>query len=203
MRYRTHPYVQSSGERVRAGFTLLELLVVLALMAVLFGLGLPALKNMIDREKLLGAAREISVVMRNARLEAIKGSGATTVAVDIDPSTRTILSFVDDDDDAVLDAGERVLSYSTLTAGVYFKAPTGSGIDDVVDGLERTGTTGVARFNADGSVDAVGAFRYADQRGNFLEVRVDPRSVARVKIRKWDGTDWFSRDESPGPWYWH
>ncbi len=81
--------------------------------------------------------------------------------------------------------------------------PDGIDLDDVVEGLEKVGTTGLARFNSDGSVDATGAFRYADQRGNFLEVRIDPRAVARVKVRKWDGTSWFARDESPGPWIWY
>jgi len=203
MHFRTSfqtPY-RSSGRS--HGFTLIELLLTLTIMSVLMGLGLPALQNMIGREKLLGAAREISVSMRNARLEAIKTSGPTAVALDIDPTRRTVTSFVDDDDDGVYDAGERLLSLRTVTAGVDLTAPTGSGINDVIDGFEKIGTAGVARFNADGSIDAVGAFRYADTRGNFFEVRAEPLSVARVKIRKWDGTDWYAKDESDGPWVWH
>ena len=200
-----HRDPHSAGVRAsvpRRGFSLIELLLTLTVMSILIGLGVPALRNFIHREKLLGAAREISVSLRNARLEAIKTNGATAVAVDVNPAVRTITSFVDDDDDGTFDAGERLISRRTLTGGVYFSSPAGNGINDVVDGFQKAGTVGIARFNADGSVDAIGAFRYADARGNFLEIRIDPVSVARVKIRKWDGTTWYARDESPGPWKW-
>ena len=187
----------------RSGFTLIELLLTLTLMSILMGLGLPALQNMIGREKLLGASREIAVVMRSARLEAIKTKGATVFLVDTDKSKRTVMSYVDEDDDGVLDLGERVLHRNTVGAGVYFAAPSGTAITDVIDGLEKSGTQGLVRFNSDGSVDATGAIRYADSRGNFLEVRIEPVSVARVKIRKWDGTGWYGKDDMDGPWVWY
>ena len=54
----------------QAGFTLLELLAVLFLMALLLGLVLPSLLHSWEREKDRGAMRELATTLRIARSEA-------------------------------------------------------------------------------------------------------------------------------------
>lgn len=62
------------ADRVQAGFTLLELLAVLALMTLLLGLVLPSLLNSWGREKHRVAIRELTVSLRTARSEAVTKS---------------------------------------------------------------------------------------------------------------------------------
>lgn len=191
---------RNSKSTASQGFTLLELLVVLALVSIIVLWGLPALDKMITRSRLLGVATEATNGLRLARYQAIKNSRPTIYS--IDPVSREILSWVDDNDDGVLDVGEQVLMRTSLLAGLYIGKPaTASG--GAIDGFDGTH---MARFNSDGSVDAVGAYRlcdHPDNPRNFLEVGVRPRSVARVEIRKWDGALWWGSDQGPNPWVWY
>lgn len=183
----------------RCGFTLLELMVVLALVSMIVLFGYPALDKLINRSRLLGVATEATNGLRLARYQAIKHSRPTIYS--IDPATRQILSWVDDNDDGLLDAGEQILTRTSLQAGLYIGKPA-TATGGAIDGFD--GTT-MARFNPDGSVDAVGAYRLCDHPNNprnFLEVAVRPRSVARIEIKKWDGAKWWGRDEGPNPWVW-
>jgi len=193
MNHRTDP-------AARRGFTLIELLVVMALISIIVLFGFPALDKLINRSRLLGVATEAMSGLRLARYQAIKNSRPTIYS--IDPATREILSWVDDNDDGALDPGETVLMRTTLLAGLYIGRPAADP-GAAIDGFD--GTT-MARFNADGSIEAVGAYRFCDHPDNprnFLEVAVRPRSVARVEIKKWDGAKWWGRDEGPNPWVWY
>jgi len=182
------------------GFTLIEVLVVLLLVSMIVLFGYPALDKMINRSRLTGVATEVTNGLRLARYQALKTSRPTICSVD--PATREILSWVDDNGDAILDVGENVLMRTTLRAGLYIGKPA-TAAGNAIDGFN--GTT-MARFNADGSVDAVGAYRFCDHPTNprnFLEVAVRPRSVARIEIKKWDGVAWWGSDEGPTPWVWY
>jgi general secretion pathway protein H len=61
------------ADRAQAGFTLLELMVVLALMTLLMGLTLPSLVRSWEREKNRATLRELTATLRTARSEAITG----------------------------------------------------------------------------------------------------------------------------------
>jgi len=67
---------------MRQGFTLPELLLVLALASVLFGIAIPRLSAALDRIEVSAAASHIVAAHRRARLTAVTRSWVTVLSVD-------------------------------------------------------------------------------------------------------------------------
>ena len=65
------PGAGGDADRAQAGFTLLELMAVLGLMALLLGLVLPSLLRSWEREKDRATLRELTATLRIARSEAV------------------------------------------------------------------------------------------------------------------------------------
>jgi len=170
-----------------------------AIIGVLLGVGIPALQQMILRSQLEGAVRQTSTMMVGARFQAIKTGDP--VIVQIDTATNEILSFVDSDASGVFEVGERMLQVAQLGSGVSFEAPP---TEAVIDGFTVVGSVGTAQFDSDGSAAATGAFRFADARGNFMEVRVEPRASAKVQLQKWDEDEgeFLAQGEKGKTWVW-
>ena len=183
---------QANLSRHRAGgFTILELLVVIALIGIVSTIGFPALMNTLRRAQVTGAAKDVANAIRVARLEAIKRSRPVGAQAQID--SNEVHVFEDLDGNGVLDAGEQFNTFP-LRAAIQFwapdEAPGGSGVvvgfnETLPDGSEDA-TKGWVLFASDGSANETGAFRIGDGHGNHFEIRVDPRASARVTILKWD-----------------
>jgi type IV fimbrial biogenesis protein FimT len=67
------------------GFTLVELLVALSLLAVLLGLAAPTFARFLDEQRLLGEARRLSEAILLARSEAIKRNGVVILCATAPP----------------------------------------------------------------------------------------------------------------------
>jgi type IV fimbrial biogenesis protein FimT len=198
------------------GFSLIELLVVLALLGVIIGMGLPAMLNSLNRGKLTGFAQQTASAMQAARLEAIKRS--TTSRVEVHFADNSVIAYVPCGDGyagcgshAAYDPANDVLVFqATAPAGVVLQGPGTVANGNAVVGFASITGGGVASFNSDGSVVAQGGFRFRDQRNNIMEVFVSPQATARVAVRKYAGapngsddpTKYFEVDESPG-WTWN
>lgn len=203
---RTHPLDRT---RVR-GFTLIELLVVLVFAGLVMALGIPALQNMIVRNRTEGFTREASMLLQRARLEAIRANRPAVVF--LDTTDNELFAFVDVDrsDDFNPTAGEpyRTTDYevgrATPQRAVNFEDQNGNTPPDSIDGF---GADHRAVFQPDGSIDDEGAFRISDARGNHLEVRVAPSATARIEVRKWQNGAWKDFGDPQDPdfetWEWN
>jgi len=71
-RVRLRPAAPGRRPGQRAGFTLLELMIVLGIVSVLSAMALPTLGGMLARHQLLGAARHLQADIAMARHEALR-----------------------------------------------------------------------------------------------------------------------------------
>lgn len=204
------------------GFTLAEVLVVVAMVGIITLIGIPAMQRLIYRTKVEGIARETTILMNLARYEAIKRG--VPVVVEIDPAGGEVFAFADVHGGldplappdgifaAIAGATARTTDYPIgrlpLPAGVTFSFQAQTDLASV-DGFNNDGNPDPpddkAIFMSDGSVLDSGAIRFGDIRGNFLEARIDPPGTARIELRKWDDADgeWYAFGEGDKPWRWN
>ena len=197
--------------RSPSGFTLIEMLVVLAILMILLLFAVPALQTAMRQSKLRGMANETATLMRLARLEAIKNSCTSIVKI-VEDDTPHVEGFPDCDGDGVLDADKKSLGTFALPYGVRFFAPPNLKGKDSIDGLSvdpAGGAANVAIFRGDGSIQAIGGFRFGDDVGNFLEVWVSPTATARIEVHKCllctDASvraDWYANGDNGKAWVW-
>lgn len=208
------------------GFSFVEMVVVLAMLGILAAIGFPALISFINRGKIEGTAGKTSLLTQRTRMEAMKRGVRTVMA--IDPVAREVIAFADvhgilatDPSDGLYNpiggmtprTTDYIIARYQLPSGVSFASPTDVGMNSV-DGFVNPGNPDPpdrqAVFQTDGSVLATGAFRFADARGNYLEVRVAPQATGKAQVRKYndalpanaDGTNWYARREGGEPWTW-
>jgi hypothetical protein len=162
--------------------------------------------------KLRGVAQEVSAMMRLARLNAVKTVTQGVVRIEL-PSTGKpgrVEAFSDLDANGIFGGADRVLGSSPLPTGVQFMAPPDIAGTASIDGLSAdpggASLPRIAIFQRDGSIASVGAFRFADTYGNFLEVRIEPAATARIEVRKAreEGSSWnfYASGEGDQAWEW-
>lgn len=182
------------------GFTLLELIVVLAIIMIAVLIGFPALQNMLARAKTESALRECGMEFRAARLDSIKQSA--NVYVQADFANERVAVYRETSDDGFTPATDAFVREFKLPKGFYFWGPP----DGAAEGPNATDNlppaTHAFTFLSSGAANDIGGVRFSDGRGNFFEVHVEPKATARVTLRKWDGTTWKQQDEGGVRWDW-
>jgi prepilin-type N-terminal cleavage/methylation domain-containing protein len=219
--FRRFAMSNSGLRRSQSGFTLIEMLVVLALMAALMFFSLPALLPMIHSSKLAGIANEVKSLMFLARLNAIKSSSQAVVRIIPADATNPIpqvQAFSDRNSDGQLSAGEPILASFYLPRGITFTEPggatdaasvavfsadPGSAALPHIAIFRSDGTLSNSPANCDPATPCAGAFRLADPNDNYIEVMIPSPSTPIPKLRKWDGSNWRVKGENKENWQWN
>jgi prepilin-type N-terminal cleavage/methylation domain-containing protein len=191
------------------GFTLIEMLVVMALMLALVAIGIPSLQNALHQSKMRGMVQEISIALRLARIDAIKTSsqGIVQIVPSTGPGVLPLVRvFSDRNSDGKLDATDPVLASFYLPTGVAFEDNTGKVDKDSVEGFstDPAGGPNIAIFRGDGAIAEPGKFHISDPYENHLEVRVkSPRSTARIEVLKFENGTWVANGDNGKAWTWN
>jgi|GEM_PF-2982286 len=109
-----------------SGFTIIELVIVLAIISILAVMTLPNLGGMIEEYRLRSATRELIAALQNLKVKALKENAECKLLIELDSGVYKYSSFVDADDDNSIDAGE--LFKETI---LHNKLTLSQNIDDV------------------------------------------------------------------------
>lgn len=143
----------------RSGFSLVELLTILAVVAVLLATGLPSLQFLIQNQRISATVNDFYAAINLARSEAIqRGKRVDLVPQDADGNWASgWVVFVDENNNQRPDAGERVIfTHDALQKGTSIKA---SLTDSTVQYLAYNGA-GRTRTNASNQRSQFGTFTF-------------------------------------------
>lgn len=164
--YRTGYRLQHYRVRKQAGFSLIELAVVVAIIGIVALIAMPNMIGWRAERKLEGAARNCMSDMQLAKLNAIRESENVAVLF-IPPNQYSI--FIDTNNNGVADPGEQVLRSRTLPTGVTISNITFSG--------------NVTHFNPRGLPSLAGIGRVVFSNNNGSSRTIFLNSVGRLRIQ--------------------
>jgi prepilin-type N-terminal cleavage/methylation domain-containing protein len=176
----------------RRGFTLLELVVVLIMVALIAGMAIPRLNY--EKYRAEAAMRTVRTIMQGAQRNAIMRQ--TNVVVGFNVANGQMKIVEDTDNDCVLDAGERV-STRVLEEGAKFHippAPYGAPVSTAVSGPNMCTISGLPaiQFLRDGATSTELDIYLTSSRGtrtDYRLVRVTQAS-GRTESFRFDGSAW-------------
>lgn len=139
-----------TGEASTAGFSLVELMITLAVLAVLITLAVPSFTSLINSNRLAAQSNELVAGLQEARLESLRSNRRVTVCRSTNGTTCNTaagatwgrwISFVDTNGNAVVDGGETLLRSSSVKAPVQLRS-TAQALTFRADGMVRNNTSG-------------------------------------------------------------
>ena len=164
--------------RFSKGFTLLEVVIVVIIMAVVAGMGLPAFLDSIERAEVKSAAGKVAAVMRAARVKAVSEKYLVTVVVK--PEKRTLMPVRG----VYVEGEETAKAAPAVTLSEDVAVWTGAGDGSFAGGAVARATA-LFEFMPSGGATAgtvyVTRADYIQDGGPVFGVRLDPLT-GRVRL---------------------
>ena len=113
---RRDPQKGKNGFSTSKGFTLIEVLIVVAVIAIISSLALPSYRSLIEKRQVTSGAEQLSAFLSAAQTEAIKRNQEVAITCTVDAGrceARALAKDEDDDDESL-----RTLEFSNLKADV-------------------------------------------------------------------------------------
>jgi type IV fimbrial biogenesis protein FimT len=149
----------------RRGFTLIEVMVVLVVLAVLLSVGAPSFTNLIRNNRLVSAVYDLRGSLSTARSEALAQRVFVSVCSSNDGASCSgtwedgYIAFTDFDGDGTIDTG------GTGPDDLVFLAEV-TGVQDITINLAAADASGRLRFDPQGTaLNNNGTFTVCDVRG--------------------------------------
>lgn len=180
--------VGGPGLRVRAGFTLLELLVALTVLAIVMGIAMPRID--VDESRMNAATQSVGSTLLMAQRLAVTLQHDVVLA--FDDGNGVIRVHEDANNNGVIDEGERV-THVELGEGVLFglgnASPRPMGADAIVLKGEQGGLPALT-FHRDGSASEEGGFYITSRRAQV--VGGYPQDTRAVEVERATGRpSWY------------
>jgi len=187
-----------------SGFTFLELLFTVALIATVLSMALPAFSDAIDAQRTASAARYVAGRVYLARMEAVKRSTSVGLKFDAEGSDYAFTAYVDGNANGIrtldirtgvdwllMDKEQLAYNFSGVRFGLMPGVPDADGAPDSAngDGI-RIGSARILTLGANGTATAGTLYVHGRQRQYAVRVfGVTGRTrVIRydAKSRKWN-----------------
>jgi len=151
----------------KSGFTLIELIVTIAVLAIMASIAIPLFSGWLPGYRLKTAARDVYSNIQLAKLEAVKRNTDCTVTIDTDQNKYDI-SLIN-----------KTVSLDEYGSGVVFEGPSTAFLTDA-------GVT----FNSRGFASQhIFAYLTNNAKTAFYQIEVTT-PIGTISLRKYNGTTW-------------
>jgi prepilin-type N-terminal cleavage/methylation domain-containing protein len=180
------------GARLRRGFTLLELTVVLIMVSLIAGMAVPRLNY--EKYRADAAMRTVRTILQGAQRNAIMRQ--TNVVVAFNEATNMMEIVEDTDNDCSYDAGERLSSRPLEDGAKFYIPPVAHGLPvaTAVSGPNLCTIRGLPaiQFLRDGATSTDLDAYLTSSRGTKTDFRLIRVTMAagRTEAFRFDGSTW-------------
>lgn len=183
-----------------AGFTLIELMVTIALAAIILTQAVPSFNALVQNNRLISQKNEFISTLNLARSEALKRGTRVTVCASTDQTTcdtadweQGWIVFSDRNSDQVLDSGTGAcLATEDCLIRVNSGLTDGNSLSAKKSGAAAD--TGFIQYTPRGAVDAAATFTFCDRRGDRHARATNINNLGRAISASDSGADGIVND---------